>query len=121
VKVGFLEAEDFTPAVNTYFGGDEHYRKLQEALGENPEIGPVIPGTSGLRKVRWPDPRRGKGKRGGLRVIYMHVPLVHQIVFLDVYDKNQADDLTTEQKKELAEIADTIRRNLLEREKERLA
>lgn len=46
---------------------DEGYRKLQAALVGNPTLGPVIPGTGGLRKVRWRS--SGSGKRGGVRVI----------------------------------------------------
>lgn len=49
---------------------DEAYRLLQLALLDNPKVGDVMEGTGGLRKLRQADPRRGKGKRGGLRVIY---------------------------------------------------
>ena len=49
---------------------DEGFRELQRTLMQNPEAGDVIESTGGLRKVRQADPRRGKGKRGGLRVIY---------------------------------------------------
>ena len=66
-------------------------------------------GTGGLRKIRWPDPRRGKGKRGGLRVIYLYLPMARLIVFLDVYDKDEAEDLTTEDKKTFSVLAKAIR------------
>ena len=49
---------------------DEGFRGLQESLAEQPEVGDLIPGAGGIRKMRWKDQRRGKGKRGGLRVIY---------------------------------------------------
>jgi len=49
---------------------DEAFAELQQALMKNPEAGKVIKGTGGLRKMRFADARRGKGKRGGLRVIY---------------------------------------------------
>lgn len=49
---------------------DEAYLAFQDELKKNPEAGDVIQGTGGLRKLRFGDPRRGKGKRGGLRVIY---------------------------------------------------
>jgi hypothetical protein len=48
---------------------------------ENPEMGDVMPGTGGFRKVRWEDARRGKGKRGGLRVMYYYLAADHQIWF----------------------------------------
>ena len=78
MTIAFKETLDFTSSIQEYFGGDEEYRKLQNFLAANPERGRVIPGAGGLRKVRWSDPRRGKGKRGGLRIIYIsamsHLP-----------------------------------------------
>jgi hypothetical protein len=69
----FLEAPAFTRYVSGYLTGDE-YRELQNRLAAAPEHGDVIPGTGGFRKLRWADPRRGKGRRGGLRVIYILFP-----------------------------------------------
>ena len=70
----------------------------------NPEAGDVIEGTGGLRKLRHPDPRRGKGKRGGLRVIYYWWLGGDQFWLFTVYDKDQADDLTPEQRKVLKQL-----------------
>ncbi|MGB5200826.1 MAG: type II toxin-antitoxin system RelE/ParE family toxin [Sedimenticolaceae bacterium] len=58
-------------------------------------------GTGGFREVRWEDARRGKGKRGGLRVVYYYLTADHQIWFFTLYDKDEATDLTTEEKKAL--------------------
>src|SRR6266540_1865409 len=66
---GFVEAPAFTKRVYDYLSDDE-YGELQWSLARNPEAGNVIEGTGGIRKVRWSDPRRKKGKRGGTRVIY---------------------------------------------------
>ena len=96
-----------------YFGSDDEYAKLQQFLRANPERGAVIPGTSGLRKLRWPDPRRGKGKRGGLRVIYIYVPQAHYISMLDVYDKDEAEDLTPVVRRMLSRLANELRDSLL--------
>ena len=63
-------------------------------------------GTGGLRKLRRPDPRRGKGKRGGLRVIYYWCVQVAQFWLFTVYDKDQADDLTPAQRKALKRLLD---------------
>jgi hypothetical protein len=71
---------------------------------QHPEVGAVMPGTGGLRKVRWADPRRGKGKRGGLRVLYAYFPSDAQIFLIALYDKSQADDLTTKEKKVYREV-----------------
>ena len=58
-----------------------------------------MPGTGRFRKVRWEDARRGKGKRSGLRVIYYYLSADHQIWFFTLYDKDEAADLTAEEKK----------------------
>jgi hypothetical protein len=64
---------------------------------QNPEAGAMIKGTGGLRKVRYADERRGKGKRGGLRVIYYWKDAGDQFWLFTVYDKDEADDLTADQ------------------------
>jgi hypothetical protein len=68
---------------------------------ENPELGDVMPGTGGFRKARWNDARRGKGKRGGLRIIYYYLTADHQIWFFTLYDKDEAADLNADEKKAL--------------------
>lgn len=96
MKLVFLETPLFTRLLGDYLT-DESYRELQRALMENPEMGDLMPGTGGFRKVRWEDARRGKGKRGGLRVIFGRSPGL----VLTLYDKDEAADLTTEDKKVL--------------------
>ena len=100
MKLVFLESPLFTRLLGDYLA-DESYRELQRALLENPEMGDLMPGTGGFRKVRWQDARRGKGKRGGLRVIYYCLVADHQIWFFTLYDKDEAADLTAEEKKVL--------------------
>ena len=68
MKLVFLETPLFTRLLGDYLT-DKRYRRLQLALMEKPEMGDVMSGTGGFGKVRWEDARRGKGKRGGLRVI----------------------------------------------------
>jgi len=80
---------------------DEGFRALQNSLLKNPTAGEVIKDTGGLRKVRHEDIRRGKGKRGGLRVIYYWWQPGLQFWLFTVYDKDQMDDLTPEQRKAL--------------------
>ena len=72
MKLVFLETPLFTSLLGDYLT-DESYRELQRVLMENPQLGDVMPGTGGFRKVRWEDARRGKGKRGGLRIIYYYL------------------------------------------------
>jgi len=69
VKAVFVELPAFERRRADYLD-DAAFRDLQDALMKNPDAGQVIEGTGGLRKMRFADARRGKGKRGGLRVIY---------------------------------------------------
>ena len=80
---------------------DDDYREMQSQLATNPELGDLMPGTGGFRKLRWADARRGKGRRGGLRVIYYHFKSDSQIWLVTLYDKNEASDLTAREKKAL--------------------
>ena len=94
----FIEAPVFSRLVADYLNDDD-YALLQRRLGENPLAGDLIPGTGGFRKLRWPDPRRGKGKRGGLRIIYYHFLSDYQIWLLTLYNKDEVADLSTNEKK----------------------
>jgi hypothetical protein len=96
----FLEAPVFTRYVSGYLADDE-YRELQNRMAAAPEQGDVVPGTGGFRKLRWADPRRGKGRRGGLRVIYYYFPGERQIWLITLYDKDEASDLTPKERQAL--------------------
>ena len=70
---------------------DDEYLRLQQALAENPEAGNLIPGSGGVRKLRWA--RRGHGKRGGLRIIY-YVRMQQGVIWmLTLYAKSVADNI----------------------------
>jgi len=103
MRATFVELPPFERARKDYLD-DEAYRLLQCELMENPTAGAVIEGTGGLRKLRQTDPRRGKGKRGGLRVIYYWFLGVDQFWLFTVYDKDQVDDLTPAQRKLLKQL-----------------
>jgi len=102
----FLEAPAFTRYVSSYLSDDE-YRELQNRLASVPELGDVMAGTGGFLKFRWADPRRGKGRRGGLRVIYYYFPSEHQIWMMTLYDKDEASDLTPKEKQALKTAIET--------------
>ena len=105
----FVETHEFTEWVAEYLS-DEALAELQRTLLNDPETGAVIPGCGGLRKVRVADPRRGKGKRGGGRVIYLHAGEASIIFLMDVYDKGERADLSAEQKKVLKDLAQGFKR-----------
>ena len=98
----FIETPLFTRLVKKLLDDDE-YRELQEVLIYRPDLGDVIQGTGGLRKIRWM--RKGRGKRSGVRVIYYWLMDDEQILMLYIYPKSQQEDLTSEQKKTLKLIA----------------
>ncbi len=102
----FVEAPAFTRHLPEYLSEDG-CKELQARLGANPELGDLMPGTGGFRKVRWADARRGKGRRGGLRIIYYHFPSDHQIWLMTLYNKDEASDLTSQQKKALKVAIET--------------
>jgi hypothetical protein len=103
VKLTFVEMSWFTRRLRSRLT-DEEYRVLQEELLRNPEKGPAMPGCGGLRKVRASQGRRGKGKRGGARVIYLYIPEAFQIDLFDVYGKDEKDDLAPQEKRVLASL-----------------
>ena len=83
---------------------DEAFRRLQNFLMKDPEAGDLMPGTGGLRKLRFADSRRGKGKRGGLRVVYYWWYSGFQFWLFTLYDKDEMIDLTSQQRKALKEL-----------------
>ena len=98
MKLIFKETAIFTKLITQLLSDDE-YKELQEYLIERPDIGDIIEGTGGLRKVRWAV--KGSGKSGGVRVIYYWISDDHQIYMLLVYPKSERDNLTALQKKVL--------------------
>lgn len=82
----------------------DEYRALQFALTLRPEQGALIPGTGGLRKIRWG--AGAKGKRGGLRIIYFWDPVDTVVFLLLVYSKNQQEDLRPDQISRLKRIVE---------------
>ena len=81
----FIETPLFTRLVTEYLS-DEEYAALQKAIAENPEAGPVVPGSGGVRKLRWSV--AGRGKQGGLRVIYYLRTRQGIVWMLTLYPKN---------------------------------
>ena len=98
-----IETPIFTKQLLSTLSDDE-YRLLQNMLMERPDAGKVIPGSAGLRKLRWA--AEGRGKRGGLRVIYYWFTARGSILLLFIYPKNVQDNLTPDQLKQLKKIVE---------------
>lgn len=96
----FIETQLFTRLVKQYLS-DEQYADLQMALIANPDLGAVIAGTGGVRKLRWAAP--GRGKRGGYRVIYYVRRPKGIIWMLTMYPKNVADSIPAHVLREIRE------------------
>jgi hypothetical protein len=102
-----VETLVFTKRIKAVLSDDE-YSELQQALVINPEAGALIPGGGGLRKLRWAVP--GKGKSGGLRIIYYWYASNDRIYMLFVYKKTEQEDLTN---KQLAKLKEYVKGGLL--------
>lgn len=97
MKAIFVELPAFARYRSEYLSDDE-FRALQVELMGAPKKGDVIEGTGGLRKLRFADPQRGKGKRGGLRVIYYWQVSAYRFLLFTLYDKDEATNLTAKEK-----------------------
>jgi mRNA-degrading endonuclease RelE of RelBE toxin-antitoxin system len=100
MKAVFVELPAFERHRAEYLD-DGAFRGLQDLLMKHPEAGDLIPETGGLRKLRFADAGRGKGKRGGLRVIYYWWDSGVQFWLFTLYDKDEMADLTASQRKAL--------------------
>ena len=103
MKGVFVELPPFERHRTNYFD-DEAFRSLQRFLMEDPSAGDPIPGAGGLRKLRFADVRRGKGRRGGLRVIYYWWQTGRQFWLFTIYDKGEMADLTAPQRQMLKKM-----------------
>jgi hypothetical protein len=97
MKALFVELPAFERNRSDYLT-DEAFRGLQNAMLKEPDAGDVITGTGGLRKLRHGDAARGKGKRGGLRIIYYWWEPKRQFWLFTLYDKDELGDLSPKEK-----------------------
>jgi hypothetical protein len=101
--VVIVETKAFSARIDDLLTADE-YRLLQLELVQRPTLGNVIPGTGGLRKLRWR--AAGRGKRGGARVIYFWHASSETILMLFVYPKNERSDLTAAEREALRRLVE---------------
>jgi len=96
----FIEASTFTKLLSSYLTDDE-YQGLQAYLMQKPDAGDLVRGSGGVRKVRWASD--GKGKSGGVRVIYYWKKPNHEIWMLTIYSKSERSTISGHILKKIAE------------------
>lgn len=106
----FIESRAFTRRLTQLAGdsADGVLRAIQDDLLQNPERGKVVKGLGGIRKARMSNPARGKGKRGGYRCLYLYLERIAHVHLLFLLDKNEQEDLSTEQRKTLCRMVEGL-------------
>lgn len=97
----FIETSLFTKLLGDYLS-DEEYAALQTHLIAHPEDGAIIRGLGGVRKIRWRS--RGKGKSGGVRIIYYWATAAHQTFMLTLYGKGEKENLSSADLRQVARL-----------------
>ncbi len=96
----FIETSIFTKLIYTYLSDDE-YLGLQVFLLKYPEAGKIVPGSGGVRKLRWA--MAGRGKRGGVRVIYYFKKREGEVWMLTIYGKSEVENIPAHILRKIAE------------------
>ena len=103
----FIEIDSFTKKWKSLGLTEDDLLILQTVLLKDPKVGDVIPGASGIRKIRIPID--GIGKRSGGRVLYIDVEIKESIYLLDVYTKNEQTNLSENEKKLLCKLVERLK------------
>jgi hypothetical protein len=104
----FFQTQIFSRKLDSR-GGDALLRRIEEEILKNPDAGATVAGTGGVRKLRIDDRQRGKGKRGGYRVLYLDLPDCQETFLITFYGKDEADDLSNEAKRLITQIVAAIK------------
>lgn len=107
--IAITELPPFSKKVTKILSQEEQ-EALHRHLIQHPDEGDVIPGTGGIRKLRWA--ASGRGKRGGARVIYFYHVVGTTIYLMACYTKNEQDDISPAVKKQLKAIVDQIKKGV---------
>lgn len=102
-RVVFIESHGFTKRMPDYLSEDE-FLALQLYLVDYPDTGEIVRGSGGVRKMRWA--MSGKGKRGGLRIIYYWKQSESEIWLLTLYAKNEAETIPAHTLRQIAKEID---------------
>ena len=113
MKRTFIETPTFTRRWAELGLGDDELRKLESILLFNPEIGDLVPGTGGLRKIRFSLGNRGK--RGGARVCYVDFVMNETVYLITAYAKNEQTDLSMQERNAIKKMITLLKQELNER------
>jgi hypothetical protein len=105
--VTFVETKVFSKRISGMIS-DDAFAEFQLELAQDPDKGPVIEGTGGLRKVRCK--LEGRGKSGSLRIIYLYIKVKSDIHLVFVFAKKESATLSAEQKRQLKSVVDAIKK-----------
>jgi hypothetical protein len=111
--VEFIESPAFTRRLQHLAGdfADELLAAIQRELLEKPERGAMVRGLGGVRKARVGNRMRGKGKRGGYRYLYLYLQTMQNIHLLILLDKNEQQDASEEQRRQIREWVASIKKD----------
>lgn len=107
MKRVFVEAKDFKEKIEALSEKDL-LQTIQSEILKNPEIGVLVSGAGGIRKLRIG--AKGKGKSGGIRVFYLDIPIKEKCYLLFILEKSEAENISAEEKKELKEMAQLLKK-----------
>jgi mRNA-degrading endonuclease RelE of RelBE toxin-antitoxin system len=110
--VVFIESRPFTRRVHQLAGeeADDLLAAIQSELRAKSDRGAMVPGLGGVRKARIANPGRGKGKRGGFRYLYLYLEKRNHIHLLILLDKNEQEDASAEQRRQIRQWAEQIKK-----------
>ena len=109
MKRAFVESKNFQQFVDS-LGDPNLVADIQSLILEDPESGAVVQGTGGIRKMRVADRSRGKGTRGGFRVLFLDLPDKEKSYLLVIYQKGRKEDISNDEKKALKELVQKIKK-----------
>jgi hypothetical protein len=110
MRLTFVQLRVFTSDFGDLGLGDVELRALENELLNRPDVGRIIPGAGGMRKMRFAPPSWHRGKSGSVRVCYAHFPEVAALYLLAIYSKHDAEDLSQADKNYFRKVLESYRR-----------
>lgn len=106
----FIQTTEFTRNWERLGLTDEDLRRLELEIMKNPQVGPVIPGTGKLRKMRFAYEDRGKS--GSTRICYVDFVVYETVYLITIYPKNEKDNLSKAERNEIKKVIEVLEENL---------